>query len=282
MLKICVLTPDPDYFDDAASARILLEQSIDFIPDYRIWTSIVCTSELQDYNLVLPLFAWGYHEKSNAWFALLNKLEAANIALANPVNLLRWNSHKSYLLELATYNIPIVPTIIAPLTKSILSDAREKFSSDILIVKPPISGGSEATYKLEYTDDEMICSAHQNADMMIQPYLSNIATIGEYSLLYFGGQYSHAILKRPKQGDFRVQYIFGGSEKSITPTLQMQMIAEKTIAHLPSKPLYARIDLVSGNDGQLKLMEIECIEPSLFLKFGGGSAFSHAIQNYNI
>jgi glutathione synthase/RimK-type ligase-like ATP-grasp enzyme len=120
--------------------------------------------------------------------------------------------------------------------------------------------------------------------MMIQPYLPTIAEEGEYSLFYFGGHFSHAIIKRPAAGDFRVQEQYGGYEAAVIPPAAAQDLAQRALAATASITgtstlAYARVDILRDGDGLFRLMELELIEPSLFLRFApdNGTAFAEAL-----
>jgi hypothetical protein len=122
--------------------------------------------------------------------------------------------------------------------------------------------------------------------MLIQPYLPAIAAEGELSLFYFAGQYSHAISKHPAEGDFRVQEQFGGEERALDASKDACALAEAALTAtqrlMDCAPLtYARIDMLRDEDGMMRLMELELIEPSLFLRFAsdGGLAFAAAVRN---
>jgi hypothetical protein len=105
---------------------------------------------------------------------------------------------------------------------------------------------------------------------MIQPFLPSVKEEGEYSLLFFGNDYSHAVIKKPKSGDYRIQSLYGGTEQTYSPTKNEIEAAQKIINILPFEPLYARVDLLRGNDGHLKLIELEMIEPYLYLSHSEG------------
>ena len=93
---------------------------------------------------------------------------------------------------------------------------------------------------------------------------------GEYSFLYFGGRFSHAVRKTPKSGDYRIQSIYGGAEETYTPTQSERDHARAILDVLDETLLYARVDLLRGLDGTLKLIELECIEPYLYLPHAKG------------
>lgn len=279
-LRIAILCPTPEYEEDwshirADYARLLGNNAI-FID----WTK---ADDFGGFDLVTPLLAWGYPRDCRRWFALLDRLEAENVRVSNPVSILRWNSDKAYLQELDAAGIPSVPTIWCPLLDRVaLEDARKSFNVETVIVKPPISGGADGTFRLNRHDSVPDSVAGQR--MMIQPYLPNIAEEGEYSLFYFAGAFSHSILKRPAKGDFRVQEQYGGREQAIIAPDGALMLAQRALAATAkinkSGPLaYARVDILRDGNGVFRLMELELIEPSLFLRFApdAGTAFAQAL-----
>lgn len=280
MRRIAILCPVPEYEEDwshikADYARLLGDSAV-FID----WTH---ADGLADFDLVTPLLAWGYQRDCPTWFALLDRMEANGINARNPVSVLRWNSDKAYLAELDAAGIATVPTqVSAALDQLALENARAEFGTDILVIKPPISGGADGTFRLAEGDPVPRSVAGQR--MMIQPYLPSIAAEGEYSLFYFGGIFSHSIIKRPAAGDFRVQDQFGGFEAAIEAPATAKSLAEAALATTAAitqtgKLAYARVDMLRDSDGNFRLMELELIEPSLFLRFAeaGGAAFASAM-----
>ena len=115
--------------------------------------------------------------------------------------------------------------------------------------------------------------------MMIQPFLRSVTDEGEYSLMLFGGRFSHCIVKRPKTGDYRVQPHLGGSEQPVAAPEGAVALAEAALAAAPCEAAYARVDMVRGNDGLLSVIELELIEPALWLQHApdGGASFAAAI-----
>ena len=276
MADICVLIPAPDYFEDPAPHCQALEAAFGFVPEYRAWTD---PGDLRAFDLVLPLIAWGYQKEPSNWYALLAALETAHVKIANPVSILRWNSDKAYLIELADKGVAVVPTLMAQqLDSAALAMAAEHFGTANLIIKPPISGGAFGTYRMNQGDP--IPDDVAGSRMMIQPFMPAIATEGEYSLFYFDGEYSHAILKRPAAGDFRVQDYLGGTEAAAIPPDDAVTLAEAALDAAPAKCLYARVDMLRDANGVMRLMELELIEPSLFLQYAGdkGAMFANAVQ----
>ena len=282
--RIAILCPVPEYEEDwshikADYARLLGDSAV-FVD----WTR---ADALDDFDLVTPLLAWGYQRDCPTWFALLDRMEAEGINACNPVSVLRWNSDKAYLAELDAAGIATVPTqVSAALDQLALDNARAEFGTGILVIKPPISGGADGTFRLAEGDPVPRSVAGQR--MMIQPYLPSIAAEGEYSLFYFGGTFSHSIIKRPAAGDFRVQDQFGGYEESVEAPTAAKSLTEAALATTAAITqtgtlAYARVDMLRDGDGNFRLMELELIEPSLFLRFASddGAMFANALSTEN-
>ncbi len=192
--------------------------------------------------------------------------------------MLRWNSDKAYLTELAAKGIPTIETIeVDELSEADLAAAAERFGTDELVVKPPVSASATGTHRIRAGDE--IPASEFGQRMMIQPFLPSIASEGEYALILFDGVYSHTVVKRPKSGDFRVQPHLGGSTEPSEPPEGAIALAQAALAAAPAAATYARVDIVRGNDGALRIMELELIEPALFLDVAphGEEAFANAV-----
>ncbi len=276
MTRIVVLVPDPDYadpwdwaYDVEAAALERGGMAVEACP----WTAFGATSA----DMVLPLVAWGYHGRSGAWHALLDRLEAEGTTVANPVPVLRWNSDKRYLLDLARHGIPTIPTRYVPAFDALaLAEARADFGAD-LVIKPPVSAAADGTFRLGPADGAPAGALGQ--PMMIQPFLPSVADEGEYSLIVFDDVFSHAVVKRPKAGDYRVQPHLGGREQACGPPEGAIDLALHAITVAPGATTYARVDLIRGLDGDLKVIELELIEPSLWLEHATdrGASFAAAV-----
>jgi len=274
MADICILTPDSGYADSVPRAenelRAVLGEAVRFQP----WTAPLSHGD----GIALPLLAWGYQSRGADWSAALDTWEAAGIPMANPVPLMRWNTDKRYLFDLEAKGVPVIPTAFAQALSDVdMAEARARFG-DTVIVKPPVSGGADGTYRLAPGDP--IPADVAGRPMLIQPMMAAIATEGEYSLFYFGGAFSHAILKVPSAGDFRVQEQFGGREITVEASEDARAGAEQALRAAPGEALYARIDMVRATDGGLQLMELELIEPALFLSHAAdrGRLFAEALS----
>lgn len=277
-MRIAFLVPDPDYpepwrwaFD--VEAQALIDAGADVEP--LSWTA---AGELAGFDLVLPLVAWGYHLWYDQWLAFLDRVEAAGVPMLNPPALLRWSGDKAYLAELADSGVPTVPTLaVESCCDADLEEARRRFRSEWLVVKPPISASASGTHRLGANDD--LPADSRGRPMIIQPLIEEIGRTGEFSLMLFDGQFSHAVVKRPAAGDFRVQPHLGGVTLPAKAPPGAERLARQALAAAPARPTYARVDIVPDDEGVLRIMELELIEPALFLDHApdGGAAFTQAI-----
>ena len=279
-MRIAFLVPDPAYpepwrwaFDVEAQALIAAGADVEPVP----WTD---EREIASFDLVLPLVAWGYHLQYELWLAFLDRVESAGVAMLNPPALLRWNGDKAYLAELADGGVPTVPTIaVEACCDADLEEARRRFESDWLVIKPPISASASGTHRLGPNDD--LPADSRRRPMIIQPLIEEISRTGEFSLMLFDGEFSHAVVKRPKSGDFRVQPHLGGMTLPSKAPPGAEDLAKQALDAAPAKATYARVDIVPDDEGTLRIMELELIEPALFLDYApdGGAAFTRSVLN---
>lgn len=288
MTRLCLLTPSADYGNPWQQERddlvaLLGRGGIDVAT--LSWDQ-ADPGALAGHALVLPLLAWPYVSRAERWFALLDAWQHAGLPVLNPPALLRWNSDKAYLLALAADGVATVPTVMAAaLAHASLAAARARWGCGSLVIKPPVSAGAMGTALL--SADDPIPPEALSQPMLVQPLMPAISSEGEYSLFLFDGALSHAILKRPAAGDFRVQAQFGGREVAVIPPSGALDLAKGALASacrlagVNAPPLYARIDMVRDPDGRLAIMELELIEPSLFLHLAddGGDRFAQAVSS---
>lgn len=277
-MRLAFLVPHPDYpeewdwaFDAEADALRKRGVEVDAVP----WTE---ASDLSYYDHVLPLVVWGYHLQYAEWLRFLDRIEVERLPVTNPPELLRWNSDKAYLKELGDKGIPTVETIeVESLDNAELAAAAARLGTAELVVKPPVSASATGTHRIRIGDE--IPAEERGRRMMIQPFLPSIATEGEYAVILFDGVYSHTVVKRPKSGDFRVQPHLGGSTEPSEPPEGAVKLAQAALAAAPAEATYARVDIVRGKGGELLIMELELIEPALFLDVAphGEDAFADAI-----
>lgn len=176
---------------------------------------------------------------------------------------------KTYLRDLEVKGIKIVPTIWRDRFKrNELPSFFDELKTDEIIIKPTISANADNTFRIKSADLDthilILDTTFKNRQFVVQPFMKNIITEGEYSLFYFGGKYSHSILKTPKQNDFRVQEEHGGKLQLVQPEEEMKKEAEKILKAIEQNLLYARIDFVRTDENDFALMELELIEPSLY------------------
>lgn len=157
---------------------------------------------------------------------------------------------------------------------------RDTLGTDEMIIKPSISATAADTYRLRAFDEELV-PVFSEREFLVQPFMHSIIDEGEVSLFYFNGTYSHAIVKRPKPADFRVQEEHGGEISAIVPEPSMRSRAADVLDHIDGDLLYARVDLVRNESGEFALMELELIEPSLYLRMDAAapSRFAAAIAD---
>jgi glutathione synthase/RimK-type ligase-like ATP-grasp enzyme len=279
MIDALILTPAPDEPSFADSWSPLFERLAAplRVRGLSVEAASWVDADAAGARVVLPLLSWGYHLRSDEWFARLDALERAGARLANPVSVLRWNTTKTYLADLAAKGAPVVPThAVDRLTLEALDHARDMFGVDVLVTKPQISGGSQDTVKLRHADGLAGCTA---GPALIQPFLPAVGEEGELSLFYFDGMFSHAVTKVAVAGDFRVQPQFGGQVSGVAPEPEALHAAEMVLTAAGAPLTYARVDLIRGLDGTPQLMELEVIEPDLFLEHAhdDGAAFATAV-----
>lgn len=229
-------------------------------------------------RLVMPSLAWGYHARQADWFAQIDAFEAAGLRMVNPPAVLRWNSTKTYLVEMAARGAPVVPTLaFERLTPEQVHDAFDAFGVDEVVVKPQVSAGSHETIRVKRRGS---LEGGPTGPALIQPFLPAVGEEGELSLFYFDGVFSHAVTKVAVEGDFRVQPQFGGRTSEIAPEREALRAAEMALEAAGTTLTYARVDLIRGLDHTPQLMELELIEPNLFLEHAHdqGEAFARAVM----
>jgi len=227
------------------------------------------------YDAVVLRSTWDYFQRIGEFTAWLDRLERDRVRLHNPVPLVRWNFDKRYLAELQTRGVRIAPTRFfdAGARVDLPSLLRENGWSEA-IVKPAVSGGAYRTHRFAAADaptvqrelDEIL----RTTGALVQPFLDEIARDGEWSVFFFDCVFSHAVIKLPAAGDFRVQAQFGGTHRPAEPPASLLRAATAVLAELPTPTLYARIDGVV-RAGEFELMEVEVIEPYLFFPGSPGA-----------
>ncbi len=219
-----------------------------------------------DYKAVVIRTTWDYQHHADEFLNVLAKIEASNARLENPLDIVRWNLSKTYLREMEERGCPIVPTLWDRTYNGfVFEEWLRELETDQVIIKPTVSATAQHTYRLG-TFDQHLTKTFDAREFMVQPFISTIVTEGEYSLFYFGGEFSHAINKAPRPDDFRVQEEHGGVITAIEPDATMRAAGDKAVRTIGEELLYARVDLVRDADDCFLLMELELIEPALYFR----------------
>lgn len=226
---------------------------------------------------------WNYHLQPQKFLQWLDSLEKQPIQVFNPVTTIKSNLHKSYLLTLQQKGVLIPETLLIAQGSSVnLNAIMNRRSWEKAVVKPAISATAWKTFVAhvgDTHDEQSFQNSLLEGDLLIQNFIPEIES-GEWSLIFFQKEFSHAVIKKPKAGDFRVQDNFGGTIEPMTPSVAIINQAQSILNHIAEPLLYARVDgLVIDN--QFLLMELELIEPVLFFKQAPTAAqlFTKALLN---
>ena len=219
-----------------------------------------------EYDALLPLMVWDYFEGNEARFLATMEAAGEKARVFNDPRTLRWNADKRYLDGLAAKGAPVIPTLtVDRVTQDHAARAFAQFGTDRIVIKPQVGGGAWRQVLHRQGDPWPVEDTLPPGGALVQPFLPSVVEEGEYSLLYFGGRFSHGLRKTAKSGDYRIQSSYGGREEPFTPTAEDRAVAEAVLGSLDETPLYARVDLLRGLDGALALIELELIEPYLYL-----------------
>ncbi|MHB8585728.1 MAG: ATP-grasp domain-containing protein [Thermoplasmatota archaeon] len=214
---------------------------------------------------------WDYHQRADEFLAWTHDI-SRQCDLWNREETIQANLHKGYLLELAARGVPIPPTILLRRghTESATAIA-ERRGWDRFVIKPAVGASSEGQWRGRPHEgsaaDQHLAALLDHGDALLQPYLDSIETAGETSIIFVDGQLSHAVNKQPAMGDYRANPVLGASVQRVVPSEEMLAVALGAMSCVPEATLYARVDLAQLRDGMPALMELELIEPLLFLAY---------------
>ncbi len=248
--------------EDELLNQYLIQHNAHF--EWVVWDDAAV--QWEKYERIVIKSPWDYFEKEAAWYAWLKRVQ--HLPVLNPVEVLKWNSNKRYLQQIADAGHAIVPTYWIEQEEEInWTQLFTVFTTDKLVIKPCVSGGAMHTYVVKKQDTDLqktVVALAKTIPLMAQPFVAEIPEKGEWSLVFFNEKLSHTILKTAKKGEFRVQHFFGGSIHSIHASLPTQQAATAIVQQFAQNCLYARVDGVEIN-GKFHLVELELIEPLLFM-----------------
>ncbi len=237
-----------------------------------VWNDPLVPWSTFDYLLIRSI--WDYHLDLDAFTAWLLMLEQRSIRTWNSIPVLRRNCHKFYLRDLEDRGVRIIPTLFqtkgsADAIGNVLQRGWKKG-----VVKPAVSASAYRTEAFSTTSmqdaEAKILNAASHGDFLIQEFMPAVETTGELSMIFYNHRYSHSVLKRPQPGDFRVQKEYGGGVVICQPDKHIIQTAESILTHFGDDLRYARVDGIVV-DNEFVLMELELIEPDLFLETSMGA-----------
>jgi glutathione synthase/RimK-type ligase-like ATP-grasp enzyme len=224
-------------------------------------------------TLVCLRSTWDYHRRWSEFRQWIQGFASRPGLLWNPPSTVLWNADKDYLRELSELGLPLPPTQwCEPGERPDLEAFLRQAGAGSAVLKPRVSATAYGTHLVVpgIRLDESAWAHLEEVGSLVQAFVSEIAQ-GEASLIYIDGEFSHAVLKRPTPGEFRVQHDFGGRVEGLTPAASLRGLAERVLRSISFPWLYARVDVAQTSDGPV-LMEVELIEPDLFLDHAPNAA----------
>lgn len=228
-------------------------------------------------KFVLIRAIWDYQDRFQEFSKWLSEVKTKT-TLLNSANTVHWNIDKHYLKDLSRNGVHIAPTrFIEPLENITLKQLFDESGWQEAVLKPCISAGGRDTYRINANNinpeiENRFQELIKVEAMMLQPFLKSIITKGEVSLMVMDGKFTHAVLKKAKTGEFRIQDDHGGTVHEYIATKEEKEFAENTIRACYERPIYARVDIIEDNDGKLSLAEIELVEPELWFRYNHEAA----------
>jgi hypothetical protein len=216
------------------------------------------------FDAALVLAVWDYQDRPQDFLSRIDLIQRAGCAVFNPPELVRWNIRKTYLKDFEAKGVAIVPTLWSETPDAAaVRAAFDTFGTDSVVLKRQVGAGARGQQKFSRASAPASGVLLDRAGM-IQPFIASVASEGEYSFLFVDGVFSHALVKRAARGDYRIQESYGGTSAKVEPAAADITQARAVLEALAVPPLYARVDMVRGEDGRLMVMELEVIEPYLF------------------
>lgn len=259
-----------DILDCTADDRLLIDAlaRCGIVAAPLVWSH---SPQRRDIEAIVIRSCWDYHLHPSEFVAWLDRLTERGIPIINPGRLIHWNLNKRYLLDLAAAGVRIPQTIWAERGAAPdLAGLLDEHGIAEAVVKPAVSLSAYQTWRITRESaaehQAIFCRYVAERDMLIQRFIPQVVEKGEVSLMFFGGEYSHSVIKRPARGDFRVQEDFGGTRAAFRPAAALIEQAAAILAQVKQQPVFARVDGVDVG-GELVLMEVELIDPVLFFAY---------------
>lgn len=259
---------DPSYVDPEPPQIAEALHAMGLDAEVVVWHS---EADWASFDLVVIRSTWDYFDRLDEFLEWADRVDSVSRIINGP-NIIRWNSHKGYLAELGEAGIPVLPSLALAKGAAHAVDRMLAVGWTDVVIKPAVDGGARQALRTAAASPEAaehLTRLVEAGDTIVQPFAPSVE-LGETSLFYFGGDFSHAVRKVPKAGDYRVQALHGGSEEVHEPTRAELDVAARAMALAPDELVYARVDLIDV-EGQPTLMELELIEPDLFLRMAPGS-----------
>ncbi|MBC8210811.1 MAG: hypothetical protein H8E21_07055 [Gammaproteobacteria bacterium] len=244
------------------------------------------TIDWNRFDVVLIRSTWDYQSDPALFLKVLQRIQRSSAQLENALALVQWNINKGYLKDLQRAGFDIVPTQWPDkFDAAELAHYFEQLQCAEIVIKPLISANADNTFRLTLKQAQQgadaLAAVFEQRPFMLQPFMTSIIDEGEFSLFFFGGEYSHTVLKKPATGDFRVQEEHGGILQKVEPEPDLLALATQLNQWIRPAPLYSRLDFVRSQSG-FAIMEIELIEPSLYFNLDAESPerFARAFEQW--
>ena len=254
----------PELTDDD---RLLIPHLLDFGVEARavVWDDP--RVDWQGFDLVLLRSCWDYHLRPGEFLAWVGALERRGVSMQNPAPLVRWNADKRYLRQLQAGGVRIPETHwIEEGQQASLGDILVQHGWKSAVAKPTVAATAYQTHLMFAEDAKQMIQG----PALVQDFLPEVRSVGEWSLVFFGGEFSHSVRKFAAPGEFRVQKEFGGTVEAVKAGSRLIDAASAVLKAVGESSLYARVDGVE-REGEFVLMELELIEPQLFLGLGAAA-----------
>lgn len=237
-----------------------LKRDDGFVTEMVPWTNV----KWDQHDLAIIRTTWDYTERLSEFLETLEIAEKKGCRLFNSYSTVCWNANKKYLKDLEQKDVPVIPTAVFCAENDFSFDLVDQWGCEKYIVKPMVGANSRSVSVVEGAELKREVQSRAQGEWLIQPFVEKIVE-GEISFHFFNGEFSHAIKKVPRLGDFRVQEEHGASIFPYEPGHEELEMAQFVLTRVPETLLYARVDMVEYKN-TLSLMELELIEPSLYFR----------------